>query len=41
MVFALDTRVGLEPGVGRSEVLGAMRGHVIAWGETVGTYERR
>jgi Raf kinase inhibitor-like YbhB/YbcL family protein len=40
-VFALDQPTGLEPGVGRSELLTAMRGHVTAWGETVGTYERK
>jgi Raf kinase inhibitor-like YbhB/YbcL family protein len=40
-VFALDKRVGLEANVGRSELLTAMHGHVVAWGETVGTYERQ
>jgi Raf kinase inhibitor-like YbhB/YbcL family protein len=40
-VFALDKVLGLPEGSGRSAVLEAMRGHVIAWGELVGTYERR
>jgi Raf kinase inhibitor-like YbhB/YbcL family protein len=39
-VFALDTILELEGGIGRSALLDAMRGHVLAWGETVGTYER-
>lgn len=40
-VFALDKVLGLEEGAGRSAMLAAMRGHVVAWGELVGTYERR
>lgn len=39
-VFALDTVLELEPGAGRSALIEAMRGHVLAWGETVGIYER-
>ncbi len=39
-VFALDSELGLGPGVGRHELVEAMRGHVIAWGEVVGTWER-
>ena len=39
-VFALDTRLDLPFGASRAELLGAMRGHVLAAGETVGTYER-
>ena len=39
-VFALDTILELEPGAGRTALVDAMRGHVLAWGETVGTYER-
>lgn len=39
-VFALDREIDLEPGAGRSALLAEMRGHVIAWGELVGTYER-
>jgi Raf kinase inhibitor-like YbhB/YbcL family protein len=39
-VFALDTKLGLEPGTGRTELLDAMEGHVLAAGEIIGTYER-
>jgi Raf kinase inhibitor-like YbhB/YbcL family protein len=39
-VFALDRALDLEPGTGRGDVLDAMTGHVLAWGELVGTYER-
>ena len=39
-VFALDRVLGLPFGATRAEVLDAMRGHVLAAGETVGTYER-
>ncbi len=39
-VFALDTPITLEVGAGRSAVLDAMDGHVIAWGDLVGTYQR-
>ena len=40
-VFALDIELDLDPGAGRHALLTAMRGHVVAWGELVGTYERR
>jgi Raf kinase inhibitor-like YbhB/YbcL family protein len=39
-VFALDCRVELEAGVGRGDVLDVMKGHVLAWGQIIGTYER-
>jgi Raf kinase inhibitor-like YbhB/YbcL family protein len=39
-VFALDTILELHAGAGRGSLIDAMRGHVLAWGETVGTYER-
>ena len=39
-VFALDTELVLNSGVGRHELVESLRGHVIAWGEVVGTYER-
>lgn len=39
-LFALDTVSQLEPDVGRSALLDHMRGHVLAWGELVGTYQR-
>jgi len=39
-VFALDRQIELDPGAGRSDLLDAMKGHVLGWGELVGTYER-
>ena len=39
-VFALDTTTDYDPGIGRSELLEQMKGHVLGWGEVVGTYER-
>ena len=39
-VFALDVMLDLPFGATRAELLDAMRGHVLAAGETVGTYER-
>lgn len=40
-VFALDEDLELGEGAGRRELFEAMRGHVVAWGDLVGTYERR
>ncbi len=37
-VFALDTPLRLEPALGRTALLEQMQGHVVAWGELVGTY---
>jgi len=39
-VYALDRPVHLPPGATKKELLEAMKGHVLAEGETVGTYER-
>lgn len=39
-VFALDTMLPLAHGASRADLLEAMRGHVLAAGETVGTYQR-
>ena len=39
-LFALDTVLEVKPGAGRSELLPAMAGHVIARGELVGTFRR-
>lgn len=39
-LFALDEPADVDDGAGRTALLQAMRGHVVAWGETVGTYER-
>lgn len=39
-VYALDTRIG-RPGLKKPDLLAAMKGHVVAEGELVGTYEKR
>ncbi|HEY7493119.1 MAG TPA: YbhB/YbcL family Raf kinase inhibitor-like protein [Candidatus Tectomicrobia bacterium] len=39
-VFGLDTTLTLPGGFNRQALLGAMRGHVLAFGQVVGTYER-
>ena len=39
-VFALDRTLDLPFGATRAELLGAMRGHVLAAGSVVGTFER-
>jgi len=39
-VFALDVPLEFDSGRKREELLDAMTGHVLAWGEIVGTYER-
>ncbi len=38
-VFALDRRLILAGGAGRDALLAAMRGHVLAWSELVGTFK--
>jgi Raf kinase inhibitor-like YbhB/YbcL family protein len=38
-VFALDTHLA-APGIRRLDFIGAIKGHVLAQGELVGTYER-
>ena len=39
-IFALNKKLNLPSGYNRQALLDAMRGHVIAKGETVGTYKR-
>jgi Raf kinase inhibitor-like YbhB/YbcL family protein len=39
-VFALDRSLDLAAGAQRDDVIEAMKGHVLAWGELVGTYLR-
>lgn len=39
-VFALDQQVDLSDGATKSQLVAAMKGHVLAQGELVGTYER-
>ena len=40
-VYALDDALNLEPGLGKSELLDAMNGHVLATGMLMGHYERK
>jgi Raf kinase inhibitor-like YbhB/YbcL family protein len=41
-VFAIDSdTLGVEPGAKREEVLKAMKGHILAEGQLVGTFERK
>jgi Raf kinase inhibitor-like YbhB/YbcL family protein len=40
VVYALDEATGLAPGATKEELLEAMAGHVLAWGELIGTYDR-
>jgi hypothetical protein len=40
-LFALDSALSLAPGVDRSDLEAAMKGHVLAEGTVMGTYERR
>ncbi len=39
-LYALDTRLELPPGATRDQLLGALRGHVLAEGQLMGTYAR-
>ncbi len=40
-LYALDTTLDLKTGAGKSDVLHAMDGHVLAQAELMGTYERK
>ena len=40
-VIALDIPIAFAGGVGRRELIEAMGGHVLGWGEIIGTYERK
>jgi Raf kinase inhibitor-like YbhB/YbcL family protein len=39
-LYALDTKLDLAPGATRQELLEAMKGHVLAEGQIMGTYGR-
>jgi Raf kinase inhibitor-like YbhB/YbcL family protein len=39
-LYALDTTLNVRPGIDKDQLLAAMKGHVIAQGELVGTYQR-
>ncbi len=40
-LYALDAPVNLSPGASKEELLAAMKGHILAQGELIGTYERK
>ena len=40
-LYALDVPLDLAPGATKSELLGAMDGHILAQGQLMGTYQRR
>lgn len=39
-LYALDTVLGLKPGITRDHLLKAMKGHILAEAQTMGTYRR-
>ena len=39
-LYALDTVLGLKPGITRDQLLKAMKGHILAEAQTMGTYKR-
>jgi Raf kinase inhibitor-like YbhB/YbcL family protein len=39
-IYALDTEVDLEAGATKSDLLGAMEGHILAEGQLMGKYSR-
>jgi Raf kinase inhibitor-like YbhB/YbcL family protein len=40
-LYALDAALALKPGATKQQLLMAMKGHILAEGELVGTYERK
>ncbi len=40
-LYALDTNLGLKPRATKAELLRAMKGHLLAESELIGTYRRR
>ena len=40
-LYALDTKLDLAPSATKAQFLDAMKDHVLAEGELVGTYERK
>jgi len=39
-LYALDTTLGLKPGITKDQLLKAMRGHILAEAQLMGTYRR-
>jgi hypothetical protein len=40
-LYALDTALNLPPGQTKKQLLAAMKGHILAQGELIGTYSRK
>ncbi len=40
-LYALDTELKLPPKAAKQQLLAAMKGHILAEGELIGTYERK
>ena len=40
-LYALDTELDLEPGAKKKDLVRAMKGHILAQGQLMGTYERK
>ncbi|HNQ21557.1 MAG TPA: YbhB/YbcL family Raf kinase inhibitor-like protein [Phycisphaerae bacterium] len=40
-LYALDAALNVKPGLDKTQLLAAMKGHVLAEAELIGTYERR
>jgi Raf kinase inhibitor-like YbhB/YbcL family protein len=40
-LYALDSKLGLKPGATKKELEKAMKGHILAEGTLMGTYQRR
>jgi hypothetical protein len=39
-IYALDKSLDLKPGTSKKQLLDAMKGHILAQGQLVGTYQR-
>ncbi len=40
-LYALDQALGVAAGLSKDQLLAAMKGHILAQGELIGTYERK
>lgn len=40
MIYALDKSLDLKPGASKKQLLDAMKGHTLAQGQLIGTYQR-
>ena len=39
-IYALDTELSIESGITKTDILRAMKGHVLSEGQLIGTYKR-